>query len=486
MLFNSFSFLAFFGAVAVAYYALPHRFRWPLLLLASVYFYSTFSPTYLTLLAAVTLVTYGAGRAIGREGEGGRRKLILALSVVLVISALLVFKYYDFFLDSVDALLVRTQAPGAATIFPRFPRLDLVLFVGLSFYTFSCVSYLVDVYRRQLEPERHFGHFALYVAYFPKLLAGPIERARPFLDQLRDPVRFSASGVVFGLQLVLWGLFKKVVIADNLATFVDAAYAQPAFASPADLLIATYFFAFQLYCDFSGYSDMAIGTSIVLGIRLMENFRRPYLSRSVPEFWARRWHLSLASWFRDYMYIPLGGNRVSRLRQYANLMAVFLVSGLWHGANWTFVVWGGLNGLYQVVSVMTRRLREKVSGTLRVPEGLANALSVVVTFHLILVTWVFFRAASIADAMTVLSRVGSSAAALPAMLQARLVTTDVLFGIALVLVLLAVEVLDERKPLWDRLAARPMVVRWTVYYAVIVALLVFGSWQLQNFVYMQF
>lgn len=486
MLFNSFSFLAFFAVVAVAYYALPHRFRWLLLLLASVYFYSTFSPTYLTLLAAVTVVTYVAGRAIGATEDHRRRKLLLGVSVAAVISALLVFKYYDFFVDSLDMLLVRTEGSGVATLFPRFPRLDLVLFVGLSFYTFSCVSYLADVYRRQLEPERHFGHFALYVAYFPKLLAGPIERARPFLEQVRQPVQFSASGVVFGLQLVLWGLFKKVVVADNLAAFVDAAYAQPAFASPADLLLATYFFAFQLYCDFSGYSDMAIGTSMVLGIRLMENFRRPYLSRSVPEFWAKRWHLSLASWFRDYMYIPLGGSRVSRLRQYANLMAVFLVSGLWHGANWTFVAWGGLNGVYQVLSVMTRAIRERVATVVRLPAALADSFNVLLTFHLILITWVFFRAASLTDAMTVLSRVTAAAAALPAMLWARIGTGEVLFAIALVVVLLAVEVLDERKPLWERLAARPVTVRWAVYYAMIVALLVFGSWQLQNFVYMQF
>lgn len=484
MLFNSFSFLAFFAVVVVAYYALPHRHRWPLLLLASVYFYSTFSPSYLLLLGAVTGATYVAGRAIGGAEAEGRRKTILALSVVAVISALLVFKYYDFFVGSLETLV--SVDPRVRSIFPAFPRLDLVLFVGLSFYTFSCVSYLVDVYEKRLEPERHFGHFALYVAYFPKLLAGPIERAKPFLERVREPVRFSGAGVAFGLQLLLWGLFKKVVVADNLAAFVDTVYAQPAFASPADLLIATYFFAFQLYCDFSGYSDMAIGASMVLGIPLMENFRRPYLSQSVPEFWAKRWHLSLASWFRDYMYIPLGGNRVGRMRQYANLMAVFLVSGLWHGANWTFVVWGGLNGLYQVVSVTTRGLRERIRVLTRVPSPLLTVWQVTVTFHLILVTWVFFRAASIADAMTVITRVAGSAAALPTMLQARLATGEVLFAIALIVVLLAVEVLDERKPLWDRVAPRPTWVRWSVYYAMIAALIVFGSWQLQNFVYMQF
>ncbi|MQA92277.1 MAG: MBOAT family protein [Gemmatimonas sp.] len=485
MLFNSFSFLAFFGVVAAAYYALPHRFRWPLLLAASVYFYSTFSLSYLVLLGAVTVVTYGAGLALGSVVDRNRRKGILAVGIVVVISALLVFKYYDFFLDSFASLLVRVDA-STLSIFPRFPRLDLVLFVGLSFYTFSCVSYLVDVYEERLAPVTHFGHFALYVSYFPKLLAGPIERARPFLDQIRQPVRFDSAGVVLGLQLLLWGLFKKVVVADNLAAFVDGAYAQPAFASPADLVLATYFFAFQLYCDFSGYSDMAIGASMVLGIRLMENFRRPYLSTSVAEFWAKRWHLSLASWFRDYMYIPMGGSRVSQFRHYGNVLAVFLVSGLWHGASWTFVIWGGLNGLYQVISALTRGLRERVTGFVRIPSAASTVVSVVVTFHLILVTWVFFRAASIADAFTVISRVAAAASTLPAMLAARLQAADVLFPIALIVILFAIEILDERTPLWERVGPRPVFVRWAVYYAILIALVVFGSWQLQNFVYMQF
>ena len=273
--------------------------------------------------------------------------------------------------------------------------------------------------RRRLPAERHFGRFALYISFFPKLLAGPLERARPFLSRLDVPVRFSSAGVTAGLQLMLWGLFKKVVIADRLAPFVDAAYRQPAFASPADLVIATYFFAFQLYCDFSGYSDIAIGTAKVLGFDLMENFRRPYLATSVREFWANRWHLSLSAWFRDYLYIPLGGSRVSSFRLYLNLMVVFLVSGLWHGANWTFVVWGGLNGLYQVIGLMMARgSRRAARDAGRSVVG--SLIGGVVTFHLVLITWVFFRAASLSDAVTVLSRVGGAAAVLPRLLMNRL------------------------------------------------------------------
>jgi alginate O-acetyltransferase complex protein AlgI len=486
MLFNSLSFLAFFGAVAVAYYGLPHRFRWPLLLVASLYFYATFSPAYVVLLIGVTAITYAGGLALAATPDGRARKGILAGGIVRVVAALLFFKYYDFFIGSAGALLPGLEVWRERTLFPAFPRMDLVLAVGLSFYTFSCVSYLADVFKGQLPAERHFGHFALYVSFFPKLLAGPIERAKPFLQQIREPVSFSAAGVTLGLQLMLWGLFKKVVIADHLAGFVDGAYGQAAFASPADLVIATYFFAFQLYCDFSGYSDMAIGASKILGIDLMTNFRRPYLSSSTQEFWARRWHLSLASWFRDYLYIPLGGSRVSRVRQHANVMIVFLISGLWHGANWTFVVWGGLNGVYHVVSEITRSARERVSSLARIPAAVANGWSIVVTFHLILLSWVFFRAPSIADAMLILSRVGESAATLPGLLQARVLSAEVLYSIALILVLLAVEVLDERKPIWEWLAPRPVYVRWGVYYAVILALIVLGTWQLQNFVYMQF
>jgi len=485
MLFNSFSFLAFFALVAGAYYALPHRHRWPLLLVASLYFYATFSPAYVVLLLGVTGVAFAGGVAIeGARGERAR-SAILAIAIAIVVAALGSFKYSGFLLGTLDSVLPSAGLAGR-TLFPSFPRMDLVLAVGLSFYTFSCVSYLVDVRRGELAVEQHFGHFALYVSFFPKLLAGPIERAGPFLEQIRRPVLFSAASVTLGLQLMLWGLFKKVVIADHLAGFVDGAYGQAAFASPADLVLATYFFAFQLYCDFSGYSDMAIGAAKVLGIDLMTNFRRPYLSRSTQEFWGRRWHLSLAAWFRDYLYIPLGGNRVSRLRQYGNVMVVFLVSGLWHGANWTFVLWGGLNGLYHVVGEITRAARDRASRFVRVPTWLANGWSVIATFHLILLTWVYFRAPTIVEANLVLARVWEAGASLPRLVQARIGTAEVLYSIALILVLLAVEVLDERKPVWEWLAPRPVYVRWGVYYAILAALIVLGTWQLQNFVYMQF
>lgn len=483
MLFNSFTFLASFAALAVAYYALPHRLRWPLLLVASVGFYATFTPSFVLLLIGVTIVAYIGGIGIEAAVSPRARRSIVIAAVGAVLAGLLAFKYFDFLASAIDALLVRT---GGDETQPLLPRLNIAVAAGVSFYTLSSVSYLVDVYAGRMGAERHLGYFALYVAFFPKLLSGPIERAQPLLARMRQTVVFSDSAVTQGLQLMLWGLFKKVVIADRLAAFVDTAYGQASFAPPSDLLIATYFFAFQLYCDFSGYADIAIGAARVLGFDLMVNFKRPYLSTSVPEFWSSRWHLSLSAWFKDYVYIPLGGSRVSRVRHSVNLFAVFLLSGLWHGANWTFVVWGGVNGLYQVVSLWTRGRREGLRVADRLPDFLVALVHGLLTFHLILVTWVFFRAASLEDAVTILSRVSASLGSLVGPVVNRLTGGDMLISIGLIGVLLGVEILDERRPLWERLAARPVALRWAACYVLIAALLVMGSWNLRQFVYMQF
>jgi alginate O-acetyltransferase complex protein AlgI len=455
VLFNSFGFLACFFAFVPVYYLTPHRYRWLLLTAASVFFYATFRIEYLALLFAVAAAAYGAGRVIDRPASTASRRGALGGAITAIVALLAVAK-----------LVPAAGFVGAA---------------GLSFYSLSAIGYLVDVYRRELAVERDFGRLLLYLAFFPKLLAGPIERARPFLEQLAAPVRFDGSRVVSGLQLMLWGLFKKVVIADRLAAFVDAAYRQPGFAPPADLVIATYFFAFQLYCDFSGYSDMAIGTARVLGIELMENFRRPYLSGSVAEFWSRRWHLSLAGWFRDYVYIPLGGSRTSRARHALNLMVVFLLSGAWHGANWTFVVWGGLNGVYVAASTLVRRPREAAS------RGTAmRVLRTLVTFHAVLLTWVFFRAASLDDAATIFERTARAVPLLPRLIWVRLQDPAIVLAIATIVVLVMVEIADEGRPMWDRLGERPIALRWAVYYALLAALVVLGTWNLRQFVYMQF
>jgi alginate O-acetyltransferase complex protein AlgI len=463
VLFNSFAFLAFFSVLVPVYYLTAHRYRWPLLVAASLFFYATFRIDYLALLFAVSAVAYGGSLLIDAGPERpaphthpqAPRRAALGASIAAIAGGLAATK-----------LLPSAGFAGAA---------------GLSFYSLSAISYLVDVYRGELAAERHFGRLLLYLAFFPKLLAGPIERARPFLEQLANPVAFSSARVVAGLQLILWGLFKKAVIADRLAAFVDTAYRQPAFASPADLVIATYFFAFQLYCDFSGYSDIAIGAARVLGFDLMENFRRPYLSASVAEFWSRRWHLSLATWFRDYVYVPLGGSRTSRLRHALNLMMVFLLSGAWHGANWTFVIWGGLNGLYVVASTALRRQRAADR-----PRAAIRAVRAIVTFHAVLLTWVFFRAASLSDAATIFERTARAVPLLSRLLWVRLQDPAILLALGTIAVLVIVEIADEVRPVWDRLRERPMALRWAVYYALLAALVVLGTWNLRQFVYMQF
>jgi D-alanyl-lipoteichoic acid acyltransferase DltB (MBOAT superfamily) len=298
---------------------------------------------------------------------------------------------------------------------------------------------------------------------------------------------------VLGLQLAGWGLFKKVVIADNLAPIVDRSFAIAAFASPIELLISIYFFAFQIYCDFSGYADIAIGVSLLFGLQLMANFRRPYLSRSTAEFWGERWHISLGRWFRDYLYFPLGGSRAGLLRRYANLMIVFLVSGLWHaglgyGVGWTFLVWGALNGAYQWAGLATRSLWRRAGEALpRVRASSALAvLRVLLTFHLIAISWVFFRAKSLGDAWLILKKIGMRLAEMPGLLAKYPFTPDHYAGLALIAFLVAVEIADERRSIFGRLAAAPAVLRWAVWYAAIVAMLLFGRWQAREFIYMQF
>jgi alginate O-acetyltransferase complex protein AlgI len=483
MLFNSFSFLLFFAVVAGVYYAVPHRWRWLLLLVASYYFYSSFALKYLLLLGFATLVAYGAGLMVGGRRDTRTGRLALVAGVAGELSVLVAFKYFDFLMGSFGAVLSRYDVLSETT---ALPRLGLLLPAGLSFYTFSCISYVVDAYRGTLPAERHLGKLALYVAFFPKLLAGPIERAPAFLDQLAAPVRVDTTQVLVGLQLMLWGLFKKVVIADRLAVFVDQAYAMPAFESPLTVIIGVYFYAFQIYCDFSGYSDIAIGAALVLGFRLMENFRRPYLSRSVPEFWNSRWHLSLMRWFRDYLYIPLGGSRVSMPRWYANVLIVFLVSGLWHGAAWTFVIWGGINGLYQVIHLATARPRSWLSRMAFWPSWIGTILSILLTFHLIGLSWVFFRADSLPEAVAVLAKLWNGVPQLLMLAPYYNWTGELWLSLGLIVLLLMVEVLDERRPVVQRLASAPTGVRWGCYYAVALAIVTIGAWGMNEFVYMQF
>jgi D-alanyl-lipoteichoic acid acyltransferase DltB (MBOAT superfamily) len=490
MLFNSLGFLAFLAAVSVGFYALPRRWRWVLLLAASYYFYALWRFENLGYLLAATLSAFGCGWAITHSSRPAARKAALVAGLLFNLGLLAAVKYYDF---AAGQAALALRAGGLLGPEGDLPRLGLTPPVGLSFYAFSVVTYLVDAYTGRMAGEDDLGRFALYVAFFPKIFAGPIERARTFLPQVALAPGPDAQRIVAGLQLIGWGLFKKVVIADNLAPLVDRAFNRPLYAPPVDLIVGAYLFAFQIYCDFSGYTDIAIGASRLLGFDLLENFRRPYLARSTAEFWSKRWHISLASWFRDYLYIPLGGSRVGGPRRYFNVMAVFVVSGLWHaglgyGVGWGFMVWGALNGAYQWAGLATAPLWRRAGAALpRVrASGAWHALRVLFTFHLIAFAWIFFRAATVGEAFTILRRIYGALGKLPMMVRLYPFGAAHYTAAALIALLLAVEVLDERRPLAERLAAAPLAVRWALYYAAIFALLILGRWHAQQFIYMQF
>jgi D-alanyl-lipoteichoic acid acyltransferase DltB (MBOAT superfamily) len=487
MLFTSLEFFAFLPLALLVFWALPIRARWVWLLLASWLFYGLWQPANLIYLGAVTILVYACGQAM--QGEGRGRAAYLTAGLVLVLGSLVALKFYDFAAGEIERVL----APFAGRLPVALPRIGSPAPVGYSFYAFSAASYLVDAYLRRLPGKAGAGDVALYLAYFPKILAGPIERATTFLPQVWNGPRADPDRVVLGLQLIGWGLFKKVVIADNLAPLVDRNFAIAAFAAPMELLIGVYFFAFQIYCDFSGYTDIAIGISVLLGVRLMDNFRRPYLSLTTAEFWAQRWHITLAQWFRDYLYIPLGGSRAGTLRRYANVMIVFLVSGLWHaglgyGVSWGFLVWGALNGFYQWAGLATRGFWQRIAQAVpRIGKSrLVLVLRVLLTFHLIAIAWVFFRAKTVGDAVLILQKIGARLTELPALIPYYPFTAEHALGFGLIGLLLAVEIADERYPLAKRLAAAPIWLRWSVYYLVIFALLVLGRWQAKEFIYMQF
>jgi D-alanyl-lipoteichoic acid acyltransferase DltB (MBOAT superfamily) len=486
MLFTSPEFFVFLPLVLLLFSAMPVTQRWAVLLLASYLFYGVWQPTNLVYLGGVTLVVCGCGWALEWTPRPAIRKALLATGLVALLGSLVAFKFYDFIAGELERWF-------ASTLAIALPRLSVSTPVGYSFYAFSAASYLIDVYARRLSGKYHSGHIGLYVTYFPKIFAGPIERATAFLPQIVSGLRANPGQAILALQLIGWGLFKKVVIADNLAPLVDRNFGIVAFASPIELLISVYFFAFQIYCDFSGYTDIAIGVSLLFGLQLMENFRRPYLSRSTAEFWGERWHISLGRWFRDYLYIPLGGSRSGPLRQYVNIMLVFVVSGLWHaglgyGVGWTFLIWGALNGAYQWAGLATRGVWERVGRmlpALRQSTAL-SVLRIILTFHLIAISWIFFRAKSIGDALTVVRKIGTNLLEIPSLAVQYPFTVEHGMGFLLIALLLAVETLDERKPLTQRLAATPVFLRWGSYYLVIFGLLILGRWQAKEFIYMQF
>lgn len=478
MLFNSLHFLLFFPIVVAAYFLLPFKYRWAFLLGASYYFYMCWKPEYVLLLLVSTLIDFYAGIQIGKAASLQKRKLFLLLSLSSNLGILFLFKYFNFLNASARALFDHFN------IFYNVPMFELLLPVGISFYTFQTMSYVIDVYRGDQKPEKHFGMFALYVTFFPQLVAGPIERSTTLMPQFYERHSFDWPRTLDGLKLMLWGFFKKVVIADRLAGYVNQVYNDPANADGLNLLIATYFFAFQIYCDFSGYSDIAVGTARVLGFELMTNFERPYFAKSIAEFW-KRWHISLSTWFKDYLYIPLGGNRVAKWRWCANLFIVFLVSGLWHGANWTFVVWGALHGFYLVFSILTGDGRSKLRRALaldRLP-GLVKISQILITFHLVLLAWIFFRANHLADALLIIEKISLAltSAAVPAI--GKLINMpDLFFLLALIALMNLYERWQPSLPVFLKHRLAAVALASLLFWAIVV----WGAFNNQQFIYFQF
>ena len=405
MLFNSIHFLIFFPIVVFIYFVIPNKIKYIWLLIASYYFYMCWNAKFALLILLSTIITYASGILIEKVKhlEWNEQKIIkykktiVALSFILNLAILFYFKYFNFVANIVSDIFVYTKIQITVPVF------DIMLPVGISFYTFQALSYTMDVYRDEIYAEKNFLRYALFVSFFPQLVAGPIERSKNLLKQLAVPQKFNFESAREGLLLMLWGFFLKIVLADRIAVFVDTVYGDY-FTYPGwYLILATVLFAVQIYCDFSGYSTIAMGASQILGITLMENFDAPYLSTSVANFW-RRWHISLTSWFKDYLYIPLGGSRKGKFRKYLNKMIVFLVSGLWHGAQFSFVVWGGLNGLYQVIGEILQPIRDKIVKLLQLNrESLGHRMiQVLGTFILIDFSWIFFRANRLKEALEII------------------------------------------------------------------------------------
>ncbi|HET6252530.1 MAG TPA: MBOAT family O-acyltransferase [Puia sp.] len=481
MLFNSLQYTVFLPAVFFFYWFVAARkltFQNIFLLAASYFFYACWDWRFLFLLLFSTFLDYFTGIRIAKHRTRSGRLFWLLLSITINVGFLGVFKYYNFFAASFAELAGHV----GWQIHPR--TLQIVLPVGISFYTFHGLSYIIDIYKRKIQPERNFIDYALFVSFFPLLVAGPIERATHLLPQLKRPRTFDYARTVDGLKQILWGLFKKIVIADTCAGYVNMIFADPAATPGSAHLLAAIFFAVQIYCDFSGYSDIALGTARLLGIELLRNFAYPYFSRSIAEFW-RRWHISLSTWFRDYLYIPLGGSQVPIWKRIRNVFVIFLVSGFWHGANWTFICWGALNALYILPSVIFRTNRNNLDTVAKgrltpTPKELGF---MIITFALTVLGWIFFRADSVGSAVEFIGKIFSPSIFSPF----PTLHLHEYFIIPLLCFFMVEWLGREDQYAIARLGLRwPATVRWATYYAIFFYITYFSSGAPQRFIYFQF
>lgn len=471
MLFNTIDFAIFLPIVVLCYYLIPYKYRWILLLAASYYFYMSWKVEYIFLIIASTLVDYISGIKMGQLENRKSRLPWLILSISVNLGLLFTFKYFNFTTENLNLLF---QKVGLSQ---EIPMMSLLLPVGISFYTFQTLSYSIDVYFGRQKAEKHLGYFALYVSFFPQLVAGPIERFSRLAPQLKLNHKLSNDNITNGLRLILYGLFIKMVIADNISGIVDQVYLQPENFASVDILKGVILYSFQIYSDFFGYSTIAIGSALLLGIRIMDNFKSPYLAKNISEFW-QRWHISLSTWFRDYLYFPLGGNRVSKYRWVLNILVVFLISGLWHGANWTFIIWGLLFGLLY----MGERL---VNGAFKLQKvhsaySAGHILLAIKTFILVTILWVFFRSQSFEGAISIFKLLFQEGPANPQILLIPLSTWIFL------LIFIVSDLLLYNKRFDSWVGGMPYLLRWGIYGVLLFGIIVFAGVENFPFIYFQF
>ena len=476
MLFNSVHFLIFFPIVVGIYYFLPHKYRWFVLLTASYYFYMVWRPIYILLIVFSTIVDYYASIWIHKSTKKSRKRIFLTLSLLSNLGILFTFKYLGFFTEFLN--LFRQE---------NFDVIYLLLPMGISFYTFQTLSYTIDVFRGQRDPEYHLGIFALYVTFFPQLVAGPIERSDRLIPQFRKNISFDINNLEEGLYRMSWGFFKKVLIADNLAIAVNHVYGNLESMSGFTIIFATLFFAYQIYLDFSGYSDIAIGAAKILGIDLMENFRRPYFAKSIRDFWSR-WHISLTSWFKDYVYIPLGGSRKGELRTYANIFLVFLISGLWHGASIMFILWGLIHGLAQLLERLFQKFFSRFWRFIKLDNSKVQyIIQWLVTMSIVLLSWVFFRAQSLAEIQLIFTSVTDSLLDGISFSEIyRGLTSTAIDKYRFYVVVASIFVLESVQYLKENDKYIPHSYQPIFYASIIWATIMFGSFGLNEFIYFQF
>lgn len=490
MLFNSLAFAIFLPIVFLLYWAVPHKYRWVILLVASYYFYMSWNVKYVVLILLTTFVSYICGILVEKTDKKKLRIFWIVLSLIICLGVLFFFKYFNFVSESVAYVCNMLAIPMQPF------TLKLLLPVGISFYTFQSLSYVIDVYRGDVKAEKHFGKYALFVSFFPQLVAGPIERTSNLMPQLIEERHFDLKEASYGLRQMLLGFIKKLLIADAFGNYADLVFNHVHYFFGLTFMVAAVLFTFQIYCDFSGYSDIAIGTARLLGVNLMTNFKSPYYATSIKDFWSR-WHISLSTWFKDYVYIPLGGNRCSKLKHYRNLLITFLVSGLWHGANWTFVIWGGLHGLYQIVGKIKDDVCSSLFKNKKELSPLAMRIKTIAkgigTFILVAFAWIFFRADTMSDAAFIITHLHNGVihlgnAYLKMLIDMQFTGLSFAKIVGAIVVLMIYDYYAQKTDVIKNMDRLKPVVRWIIYVVLvsIIIVLKLHNGTNQSFIYFQF